>query len=299
MLEVCKNPELVVEVTLMPIKGFSDLDAAILFSDILLMLEPMGVKVDFVKGEGPHIEKPIATESNVKKLRPLDPKKDMANVFKGIKLLRKELDVPLIGFAGAPFTVASYMIEGGPSKDYLKTKGMMHGSPKAWHMLMEKLSDEILDYLKAQITAGVQAIQLFDSWIGTLSPSDYKEYVLPYSKKIFQGLKGMAPTIHFGTGTAGLLELMAFAGGDVIGVDWRVPLDKAWERIGFNRGIQGNLDPAALLSSKQSLGKKVNEILDLAGGRPGHIFNLGHGVLPETPPENIEEVIRLVHEYEL
>lgn len=297
MLELCKTPELAVQVTLQPLRRFPDLDAAILFSDILLMLDPMGVRVDFVKGEGPSIDPPVRTESDVTALKPLEPERDLASVLQAIAILRKELEgkTPLIGFCGAPFTIASYLIEGGPSKDYARTKAMMQTSPAVWNRLMEKLSDAIIHYLRAQIRAGVQAVQVFDSWIGALTPADYRLHVLPHCRKIFDGVKGAVPMIHFGTQTADLLTSMKEAGGDVIGVDWRIPLDEAWKRLGPDVAVQGNLDPAAMLLPEAELIEKVDEVLDRAAGRPGHIFNLGHGLVPETPMENVAAVIEHVH----
>ncbi len=298
LLEICKNPELAVKVTLMPLKRFPEIDAAILFSDLLLMFEPMGIKFEFAKEDGPVVYNPIRSEVGLESLLKLEPEKDLGFVLETIRILRKELDgkAPLIGFAGAPFTLASYMIEGGSSKDYLKTKCFMNSLPVVWKLLMEKLSDAVLCYLESQIKAGIQAVQVFDSWVGALSPDDYRECVLPWSKKIFDGLKGKVPTIHFGTNTAGLLELMKEAGGDVIGIDWRISIDAAWKRLGKDVAIHGNLDPAALLSSSDELRKKVDNILKHAD-RPGFIFNLGHGVLPDTPPDKIADVIHQVHSW--
>lgn len=298
LLEICKNPELAAQVTMQPIRRF-DLDAAIIFADILLPLEAMSVHFEFAKGEGPVIHHPIRTPEDVEKVRVNEPEKELAFVFEAIRLVRGELnsETALIGFAGAPFTVASYMIEGGHSRHFLNTKILLYSQPEAWHQLMAKISETTVRYLKGQIEAGAQAVQLFDSWVGCLGPEDYRRYVLPYSKQIFDSLTEYAiPTIHFGTGTATLLELMKEAGGSVIGLDWRIPLGDAWSRLGKEVAVQGNLDPVALLGSRRVLREKVSEVLEQAEGRSGHIFNLGHGILPQTPEENVEAVIQWVHE---
>ncbi|MGQ9509422.1 MAG: uroporphyrinogen decarboxylase [Thermodesulfobacteriota bacterium] len=296
-LEMCKNPELAAEVTLLPIRKF-EMDAAILFSDILLPLEPMGVDLEFKKGEGPVI-RPVRDEKEIAHLRLYVPEKTLSFLFKTIKIVRKELDgkVPLIGFSGAPFTLASYLIEGGHSSHYIHTKSLMYQNRLTWMTLMEKLSKMLIRYLDAQIKAGVQVIQLFDSWVGCLSPTDYKEFVLPYTKKIVEGIKQKVPLIHFATSNATLLQWMKQAGGDVIGVDWRIEIGEAWERVGYEVGIQGNLDPVVLLGSVDLIRKEVKRILDSIKGRPGHIFNLGHGVLPNTPVENVAALVDMVHEY--
>jgi uroporphyrinogen decarboxylase len=297
ILEVCKTPELAVEVTLQPVERFA-VDAAIIFADILLPLEPMGVELTFEAGEGPVIHNPVRTPADVKALRPLGHG-DLDFVSESIRRARKALDgrVPVIGFAGAPFTLASYLIEGGSSRNYLETKQLMYREPDAWHDLMARLAEGVTGYLLEQVEAGAQAVQLFDSWVGALSPDDYAEYVLPYSKGIFAGLAGAGvPRIHFGTGTATLLPLMASAGCDVLGLDWRIPLDEGWAAAGYDVAVQGNLDPVALFAPRAELERRVTAILDRAGGRPGHIFNLGHGVLPETPPESVGFVADLVHE---
>jgi uroporphyrinogen decarboxylase len=295
LLEICKTPELAAEVTLQPITRLG-VDAAILFADILLPLEAMGADLEFAKGEGPVIHNPIRTQADVDRLRVVEPEEKLSFVMAAIRLVRKELRVPLIGFAGAPFTVASYAIEGGHSSHYLKTKQMMVHAPDTWRALMDKLARMTAGYLQRQIQAGAQTVQLFDSWIGCLSPDDYREYVMPYSRLVIEMLKGEGvPVIHFGTGTAALLELMREAGGDVIGVDWRVHLDEAWKRIGYDRAVQGNLDPVALFAPLPELERRVREILRRAGNRPGYIFNLGHGILPETPVENVKAVVELVH----
>ena len=299
LLEICRQPELAAEVTLQPVDRL-EVDAAILFSDLLLPLAPMGIPFDFIKGEGPVIHKPIRNRTSIQALRAFESRESLAHVLDTIKILGQELKdrVPLIGFAGAPFTLASYAIEGGPSKNYEKTKALMYTEPSAWHQLADFLAQSISDYLVAQIEAGVQAVQLFDSWIGALSPSDYQEFALPYSQRILQTVTDTGvPALHFGTGTATLLGVMAQAGGDVLGVDWRLPLDEAWMRIGTNHAIQGNLDPTLLLGPVERIQAGAKDVLDRAAGRPGHIFNLGHGILPTTPVENVQELSRFVHQY--
>ena len=297
LLEVAKNPELAVEVTLQPLKKL-DLDAAIIFADILLPLEPMGIRLEFQKGEGPVIHNPIRRKADVEALRVIDVEEDLSFVAQAIQMVRAELNgkTPLIGFAGAPFTLASYLIEGGHSKNHILVKKMMYHEPKVWAMLMDKLARVVANYLKSQIKAGAQAVQLFDSWVGCLSPGDYKEYVLPYSRLVMKALSGEGvPIIHFGTDTAMLLELMREAGGDVIGLDWRVNLDEAWRRIGYDVGAQGNLDPVVLFAPLPEIEKRVKDILRRAANRPGHIFNLGHGILPTVPPENAKFMVECMH----
>ncbi len=297
-LEMCKRPELAAEVTLQPIEKFK-LDAAIIFSDILIPLEPMGVEFEFAKGEGPVFHRPIREMKDVERLKIIEPEEETPFLMEAIRIVRKELKgkIPLIGFSGAPFTLASYIIEGGHSKNYILTKNLMYQDRSTWDLLMEKLSLVLIRYLNAQIRAGVQALQLFDSWVGCLTPGDYEEYVLPYSKKIIDGLDKKTPVIHFGTSTSALLPLMKNAGGDVIGADWRVDLGEAWARIGYDVGIQGNLDPVVLLGPVDLIKKEVKRILDRAEGRPGHIFNLGHGILPNTPVEHVSALVDMVHEY--
>ena len=290
ILEICHTAELAAEVTLQPLRRFPALDAGIIFSDILLVPQAMGIAVDFVKGEGPAIANPVADEAGVVALKPVIPERDLKPVLDAIRMVRRETKVALLGFAGAPFTLASYMVEGGPSKDYAKTRALMKTA--AWPQLMGKVVEAVTAHLNAQLAAGADAVQLFDSWAGNLSPSEYREHVLPWSRRIFHGLKG--PSIHFATQTGPLLEALTEAGGDVIGVDWRTPLDEAWERIGL-RGIQGNLDPALMLAPREQLLAGVDEVLRRAGRRPGHIFNLGHGIVPETPLESVEAVIERVH----
>ena len=298
LLEICADPELAKEVTLQPIRRF-DLDAAIIFADILLPLKCFGVEFDFVAGEGPRIFHPVRGAQDLERLGVGNPKQDLSFVFEAIRLVRDALDskVALIGFAGAPFTVASYVIEGSYSRNFLQTKLLMYKHPEVWRALMEIISEVTLRYLKAQIEAGAQAIQLFDSWVGCLQPDDYLNYVLPYSRGIFESLKQYnIPLIHFGTGTATFLELMQEAGGTVMSVDWRLDLDQVWKRLGDNVAVQGNLDPVALFGDSIELEKKVDMILDQAQGRLGHIFNLGHGFLPQTPIESVEKIVQWVHQ---
>ena len=298
LIEICHHPEIAAEATLQPVKTLG-VDAAILFADILLPAIPLGVGLEFAKGEGPVLQNPVRTMEDVKNLRPVHPETDLGYVMDAIRILRGELkDVPLIGFSGAPFTVASYIIEGGSSREFLKTKSMMYSEPKVWHALMEKLSIVLSDYLAAQIRAGAQTVQVFDSWVGALSPADYEEFVLPYSQKILQDAKKEnVPVIHFGTNTTTLLPLMKRAGGDVIGLDWRIPLDDGWKLLGEDVAVQGNLDPTILFAPLPEIKKRVHDILRRANGKPGHIFNLGHGILQHTPFDNVKVVVDMVHEY--
>jgi len=299
LLEICRQPELAAEVTLQPVRRLG-VDAAILFADILLPLVPMGIELSFSAGEGPVIHNPVRSMEDVRRLSPVEPRESLAPVLEAVRLLRRELEgkTPLIGFAGGPFTLASYLIEGGSTRAYVRTKQVMVGQPDAWHLLMEKLSGVVADYLNAQVEAGAQAVQLFDSWAGALGPEDYQEYALPYSQRVFQSLSEGSkpvPTIHFSTGTGTYLPLIRQAGGDVIGLDWRVALDRAWSALGHQTPVQGNLDPVALLAPLPELERRVWRILEQAGGRPGHIFNLGHGILPETPVENVQAVVERIH----
>jgi uroporphyrinogen decarboxylase len=297
MLDLCRTPELAVEVTLQPIRRLP-LDAAIIFSDLLLPLEPLGLPFDFVKGDGPRVERPIRAESDIDALQRFEPRERLAPVLEAIRLVKAQLAglVPLIGFAGAPFTLASYAIEGGHSNHYAHTKALMYGNPAAWHRLARLLAETAAEYLVAQVEAGADAVQLFDSWVGVLGPADYREFVLPHSRLIFDRLKSVGvPTIHFGTGTATLLPLIAEAGGDVVGADWRMPLDQAWTQIGTDRAIQGNLDPTLLFAPRERLLAAADDVLRRAGGRPGHIFNLGHGILPGTNVEAVEALVHHVH----
>jgi uroporphyrinogen decarboxylase len=296
-LELCKRPDLAAEITVTPVERLG-VDAAILFADILLILEPMGVGLEYSKDDGPVIHNQVRSRTGVEQLVEFEPAEALSFVFEAVRKCRAALDgrVPLIGFAGAPFTLASYLIEGGGSRNYLWTKKMMYTDPGAWRALMERLSQLLAKYLNAQIAAGAEAVQLFDSWVGCLAPDDYERYVLPYTRATIAAITPGVPVINFSTGTTGLLRLLRAAGGDVIGVDWRVDLDAAWECLGYDVGIQGNLDPAALFASPKEIRRKVAEILKRAGGRPGHIFNLGHGVLPETPVENVIAMVEAVHE---
>jgi uroporphyrinogen decarboxylase len=296
ILEVCKTPELAAQVTLQPIERFA-LDAAIIFADILLPLEPMGIRLEFAEGEGPVIHNPVRDRAAVDRLRVIDGE-ELNYVAEAIRQARQALGgrVPLIGFAGAPFTLASYAIEGGGSRNYIETKQMMYREPEVWHRLLDKLARVVTGYLRRQIRAGAQAVQLFDSWVGCLSPGDYAEYVLPHVQLIFEGLKReQVPMIHFGTGTAALLSLMREAGGDVIGVDWRIPLDEAWNKVGADVAVQGNLDPVALFAPLHEIERRVEDILRRAANRPGHVFNLGHGILPKTPVEHVAAAVEMVH----
>ncbi len=296
-LEMCKTPDIAAEVTLQPIERLG-VDAAIIFADILLPLEGMGIDLEFAKNEGPVIHNPIRTQKDAEALRVIEPQEDVPFVMEAVRIVRKELNnkVPLIGFSGAPFTLASYMIEGGHSRNYIYTKKMMYEATSTWHTLMDRLAEVVTRYLNAQIEAGAQAVQLFDSWVGCLSPGDYREYVLPYSRKIIQGIKGGIPVIHFATNSSTLLELLKEAGGDVIGVDWRIDIGEAWKRIGYDVAIQGNLDPVVLFASIEEIEKRVRDILGATKGHPGHIFNLGHGVLPKTPVDNVIALVEMVHE---
>ncbi|MDE3118262.1 MAG: uroporphyrinogen decarboxylase [Nitrospirota bacterium] len=296
ILEVCKTPELAAQVTLQPIDRFP-LDAAIIFADILLPLEAMGLQLEFAEGEGPVIHNPVRDRASVDQLQPVDGD-ELAYVEAAIRQARRALTgkVPLIGFAGAPFTLASYAIEGGGSRNYILTKQFMYREPEAWHRLLDKLARVVTGYLRRQIRAGAEAVQLFDSWVGCLSPGDYAEYVLPHVQLIFDGLKReQVPLIHFGTGTGSLLRLMRQAGGDVIGLDWRVHLDDGWRTVGHDVAVQGNLDPVALFAPLHEIERRVEEILRRAAGRPGHIFNLGHGILPNTPVESVAATAEMVH----
>jgi uroporphyrinogen decarboxylase len=296
ILEICRTPELAAKVASLPVDQLG-VDAAILFCDISIPLIAMGVDVRIEEGRGPIIDDPIRTGTDATRLRPLDPAADVPFVLETVRMLAADLDVPLIGFAGAPFTLASYLIEGGPSRSFVRTKALMYADRAAWSTLMDRLADATLLYLRAQIDAGAAAVQLFDSWVGALSRDDYEQHVLPWSRRILGGLQDAgAPRIHFGVGTAHLLEPMRDAGADVVGVDWRLALDEAWERLGPEVAIQGNLDPAVLLAPWDVLERRALDVVRRAGGRPGHVFNLGHGVLPETQPETLRRLTDLVHE---
>ncbi len=297
-LEACKTPDLAAEVTLMPVQAF-DVDAAVIFADIMLPVEPMGVDLEMREGVGPVIHNPVRTLADVEALRTIDPEEGVPFVLDAIRLVRRELDgkKAVLGFAGAPFTLACYLIEGKPSREYGLAKGLMYREPTVWHALMAKLSAVTAAYLRAQVAAGADAVQLFDSWIGALNRADYRQYVQPHVRAIFDAVKETgAPAIHFGTGTSDLLEEMAAAGGDLVSVDARVLLDEAWARIGYDRGIQGNLDPTRLLAGWAATEEGARDVLARAAGRPGHVFNLGHGVLPETSPDLLARLVELVHE---
>lgn len=296
-LELCKRPDLVAEVTVSAAEQIGA-DAAILFADLLLPAEPMGFKVSYERDGGPHVEPALRTADRITQLPDYDVSGALGYVFDAVRQTRASLDrrTPLIGFAGAPFTLASYLIEGGPSRNFRHTKGMMYSEPGAWGALMDYLVRNVAAYVNGQIDSGAQAVQIFDSWVGCLSPSAYREFVLSHMQNLFHSLTPGAPVIHFGTGTAQLLELMREAGGDVIGLDFRVELGDAWQRLGPRVGVQGNLDPAILFAEPRTIREHAVRILHQAAGRPGHIFNLGHGVLPETPPDHVKELVKVVHE---
>ena len=293
LLEICAVPELTAEVTLQPIRRFG-MDGAIIFADILLPLVPMGIDLTFVPDVGPSIANPIRTPEDIARLVPIDPLEALAPTLEALRLVRSELppDTALIGFAGAPFTLASYLIEGGPTRNFIKTKSFMYHQPEAFRALMEKLVTLTIDYLRAQAEAGAQVLQLFDSWVGYLGREDYRRFIKPHSAAIFEALGDLdCPTIHFGVGTGELLGDISEAGGDVIGLDWRVPLDEGWARVGEDKGVQGNLDPAVLYGPHDFIRERVQRILTLADGRPGHVFNLGHGVNPTTPMDGVSVVL--------
>ena len=296
LLEICREPELAVAVTLQPVDVI-DVDAAILFSDLLIPFTPLGLEFDFVKGEGPSIHYPIRRASDVDRLRRFEPREDLSHVLETIRILRRELRdrVPLIGFGGAPFTLAAYAIEGGPSTSYIHTKTFMYSQPEAWHRLCGRFAELIAEYMVAQVEAGAQAIQIFDSWAGALGRSDYREFALPHTRRIFDRLRLTGvPTVHFAVGTAAILDDLAEAGGDVIGIDWRQPIDEAWARLP-ERAVQGNLDPMLLLGPRERMLAATDDVLRRVDGRVGHIFNLGHGVLPPTPLEHVQELAHYVH----
>ena len=295
-LDLCKNPELAAEVSLMPVDMFG-FDAAIIFADILLILEPLGVGIEFSKGDGPRIKNTVRSAASVDRMRDFDPE-EMGYVCKALETARRALSpqVALLGFAGAPFTVASYMIEGGASSTYANTKALMRTDPGLWDALMSRLAVATASHLNAQIAAGADAVQLFDSWAGCLSPDDYRRFVLPYSKAVFRSLPAGVPAIHFGVGAGSLLGMMKEAGGNVIGVDWTVDLADAWKTVGYKTAVQGNLDPSVMVSERAVMEKNVAAILGKAGGRPGHIFNLGHGIPPSARAENVLALVDKVRE---
>ena len=295
-LDLCKTPDLAAEVTVDTVERLG-VDAAIIFADILLILEPMGMQLEFSAGDGPVLHNPLQTAADVERLQEVDAAESLHFVMQAVRTARAALPpyLPLIGFTGAPFTLASYMIEGGSSRQYTRTKQFMYTQPQAWHALMGLLSRNVARYLNAQVAAGAQVVQVFDSWVGNLSPADYRAFVLPHSRDVIANVTPGVPVIHYGTGTSALLELMREAGGDVIGVDFRVELDDAWRRLG-DVGIQGNLDPAVLFAERPYIRQRVREILRQAAGRAGHIFNLGHGVLPTTPVDNVRALVDDVHD---
>jgi uroporphyrinogen decarboxylase len=292
LFEVCEQPELCAEVTLQPVRRHG-VDAAVMFADIMTPVLGMGVGVELVDGVGPVVREPIRAAADVERLRPAEPD---ARILEAVRLVRAELDPgkAVVGFCGGPFTVAGYLVEGKPSRDFVRVKELMYREPHVWHALLDRLADGFGAYVAAQAAAGADVIQLFDSWAGALSPSDYEEFVAPYSARILAAVE--VPTIHFGTGTATLLGSMAEAGGDAIGLDWRIPLDRGWEVVGADRAVQGNLDPAVLLGPWSRVQAAARDVLDRAGGRPGHVFNLGHGVLPGTAPDVLGRLVELVHE---
>ena len=297
-LELCKTPELAAEVTVYAAHRLN-VDAAIIFADILLILEPLGIEIEFAKGDGPKIHNPIKTGLDVERVREVDTADSLSYVFEAIKKTRADLrpNIPLIGFAGAPFTLASYMIEGGGSKNYVDTKTLMYTDSGAWHEMMGRISRALVKYLNAQVAAGASALQLFDSWVGCLNPDDYREYVLPHTRSVIENITPGTPVLHFGTSTTTLLKLMKQAGGDVIGLDWRINLDDGWKLLGDDVAVMGNFDPVELFAPIEHIRKRARQILDRADRRPGHIFNLGHGILPETPVDHVVALVEAVHEF--
>ena len=295
LFEIVAQPELCAEVTLQPVRRH-DVDAAVMFSDIMFPVLWMGVGVELVEGVGPVVREPVRTAADVARLVVPEPEATMAPMLEAVRLVRAELrpDQAVVGFCGGPFTVAGYLVEGKPSRDFTTVKALMYREPQVWHALMEKLADTFAAYVAAKVRHGADVVQLFDSWVGALSPADYEEFVAPWSARILAAVD--APTIHFGTGTASLLRSMAAAGGDVIGLDWRIPLDRGWEEAGAERGVQGNLDPAALFAPWERLAAATDDVLRRAGGRPGHVFNLGHGVFPRTDPAVLTRLREHVHE---
>jgi uroporphyrinogen decarboxylase len=295
-LELCKRPDLAAEVTLTAQQALG-VDAAILFADLLPILEPMGFQLEYTAGGGPKILNPVRTLDDLQRVRACDLD-ELGFVYDTVRLVRKQLpgNIPLLGFAGAPFTLASYAIEGGGSRDFARTKRIMYACPDLWSALLDRLANSIVGYLERQIEAGCQAVQIFDSWVGCLSPADYRQYALPYARRVFERLPPHVPTIHFLTGNPALVELQREAGGSIIGLDWRMDLADAWQRVGHDVAVQGNLDPLVLQADMATLKAQTQAVLNAAGGRPGHIFNLGHGVLPETDPANVKALVAMVHE---
>jgi uroporphyrinogen decarboxylase len=296
-LMLCKDPSLASEITVTAAQKLG-VDAAIIFADLLLIVEPLGFELEYSSGDGPMVRPPLREARNVYHLCEVEPQESLGYLFEAIRQTRADLqpEMPLLGFAAAPFTLASYLIEGGGSRNYIHTKRLMYGEPEAWRELMERLARNLVRYVNAQITAGVQAVQIFDTWIGCLGPRDYRDFVLPYTRALIQGIDPGTPVIHFGKGTSALLEHMRDAGGDIIGLDYHVELDEAWTRLGFNVGVQGNLDPTVLYASPAYIRARARRILDQACGRPGHIFNLGHGILPGTPVDHVIALVDCVHE---
>jgi uroporphyrinogen decarboxylase len=298
LFEIVAQPELCAEVTLQPVRRY-DVDAAVMFTDIMFPVLSMGVDVQLVESVGPVVEQPVASLADIEGLRVTDPEESVPAILEAVRLVRAALrpDQAVVGFCGGPFTVAGYLVEGRPSREFLRVKTMMYRSPEIWHALMDKLAAQFAAYVQAKAHAGADVIQVFDSWVGALSVADYEEFVAPYSARIFAAVSEVgAPAIHFGTGTAALLGAMAAAGGDVIGLDWRVPLDRGWEEVGPDRGVQGNLDPAVLLGPWERVEAAAVDVLARAGGHPGHVFNLGHGVLPGTNPDDLTRLAALVQE---
>src|SRR5919201_4177843 len=295
LFEIVSEPELCAEVTLQPVEAHG-VDAAVMFTDIMFPVVGMGVDVELVEGVGPVVAQPIATASDVERLRVSEPEESAPFILEAVRLVRARLAPgrAVIGFCGGPFTVAGYLVEGKPSRDFVRVKTIMYREPDLWHALLDKLADQFVHYVIGKVRAGADVIQVFDSWVGALSPSDYEEFVAPYSARILSAID--VPTIHFGTGTAGLLPELAAAGGDVIGLDWRIALDRGWELVGEERGVQGNLDPAVLLAPWERIEAETRVILERAGGRPGHVFNLGHGVPPDTDPAVLRRLTEFVHE---
>lgn len=299
-LELCKNPELATEVTLQPLDVLG-VDAAIIFADILLPLEPMGTGLEFIAGDGPSIPRPVRTHQEMEALKPVDVDGQLGFVGDAIRMVRSEISgkIPLVGFAAAPFTLCSYMVEGGKSRDFTLTKVMMYEAPETWQGLMDKVVRVLADYMKMQVAAGAQALQVFDSWVGCLGPADYEKYILPYTRRLFKELETTGvPVINFSTGTSTMLPLVRQAGGDVMSFDWRIELDDAWRQIGHQTPVQGNLDPNLLFASLPVIRERVHDVMRRAAGRPGHIFNLGHGILQHTPVDHVKAVVDMVHEYQ-
>jgi uroporphyrinogen decarboxylase len=295
ILETIRSPEEAVQITLQPLRRMP-LDTAILFSDIVVPLVAIGIAFRIEAGRGPVLDEPIRSRADVDRLRPLEPEADEPYTLEAVRAVVRELEVPLLGFAGAPFTLASYLIEGGPSRDHARTKGLLFADPPTWDALMRALVDVVVPHLRAQVDAGASVLQIFDPWVGALAPAPYRDRVLPHMRRLFDEIGDLAvPVIHFGVGTSELLELMRDAGGDAIGIDHRISLDRAWERLGHATAIQGNLDPAVLLAPWDVVEREAIDVLDRVGGRPGHVFNLGHGVLPDTPVESLQRLVELVH----